>query len=57
MKPKLITLMLLAILLLNFAYLGIIPNEKFSWSSQVEKFESNLKSLIKIHLITDQSSK
>ena len=57
MKPKLITLMLLAILLLNFAYLGIIPNEKLSWSSQVEKFENNLKSFIRIHLITDQSSK
>ena len=57
MKPKLITLILLAALFLNFAFLGIPKNEKLDWSSQAEKFESNLKSLIRTHFITDQSSK
>ena len=57
MKPKLITLILLAALFLNFAFLGIPQNQRLDWSSQAEKFESNLKSLIKTHFITDQSSK
>ena len=57
MKPKLVTLILLAALLLNFAFLAVLQNEKLDWSSHVEKFETNLKSMIMTHFITDQSSK
>ena len=52
MKPKFVTLLLLSVLFLNLAFLGTFANQRFELTSQIEKFEKNLMSVIETHFIT-----
>lgn len=57
MKPKFVTLALLAVLFLNLAFLGTFASGRFELTSQIERFEKNLMSIIETHFITLNKSK